>query len=200
MRDGWTPTTIGQIANVFSGYAFNSDLFHDSEGIPLIRIRDLPKRNETESFYLGEYQERFLVRNGDFLIGMDGEFRCYEWTGPEALLNQRVCRIQDFNLEAVVPRYVYFSVNQYLEKIEQNTGYTTVKHISAKQVLDIEIPLPPLSEQKRIVDLISSMDEYSQKLEFSLRTAKTLRSGLLANLLSGDHVIPSSYDRVIGEE
>jgi type I restriction enzyme, S subunit len=184
MRDGWLETPIGDVAQVLSGFAFKSELFNKSEGIPLIRIRDLPKRDSTEALYSGSYEDRYVVKKGDFLIGMDGEFHCYEWNGPDALLNQRVCRIQDFKIGRVVPRYIYFAVNQYLDKIEQDTGYTTVKHISAKQVLGITIPLPPLPEQKRIVDLISSVDSYIEALQRRLESAKRSRNAVLHELLT----------------
>ena len=184
MRDGWVETPIGDVAQVLSGFAFKSELFNKSDGIPLIRIRDLPKRNSTEALYPGSYEDRYVVKKGDFLIGMDGEFHCYEWNGPDALLNQRVCRIQDFKIGKVVPRYIYFAVNQYLDKIEQDTGYTTVKHISAKQVLGITIPLPPLPEQKRIVDLISSVDSYIEALQQQLESAKRSRNAVLHELLT----------------
>ena len=183
MRDSWVETPIGDVAQVLSGFAFKSELFNKSEGIPLIRIRDLPKRDSTEALYSGSYEDRYVVKKGDFLIGMDGEFHCYEWNGPRALLNQRVCRIQDFKIGRVVPRYIYFAVNQYLDKIEQDTGYTTVKHISAKQVLAIKIPLPPLSEQKRIVDLISSVDLYLESLRAALAKSISARKSALESQL-----------------
>ncbi len=184
MSEGWLETPIGDIAQVLSGFAFKSELFNKSEGIPLIRIRDLPKRNSTEALYSGSYEDRYVVKKGDFLIGMDGEFHCYEWNGPHALLNQRVCRIQDFKIGRVVPRYIYFAVNQYLDKIEQDTGYTTVKHISAKQVLGITIPLPPLSEQKRIVNLISSVDSYIEALEQQLGSVRSASNAHLEKIVS----------------
>jgi len=184
MRDGWIKTPIGDVAQVLSGFAFKSELFNESEGMPLIRIRDLPKRNQTEALYSGSYEDRYVVRQGDFLIGMDGEFHCYEWTGEDALLNQRVCRIQDFKINLVEPRFIYFAVNQYLDKIEQDTGYTTVKHISSKQILAINIPLPPIPEQKRIVDLISSVDSYIESLQQQLESAKRSRNAVLHELLT----------------
>jgi type I restriction enzyme, S subunit len=198
MRDGWVETPIGDVAQVLSGFAFKSELFNKSEGIPLIRIRDLPKRDSTEALYSGSYEDRYVVKKGDFLIGMDGEFHCYEWNGPDALLNQRVCRIQDFKIGRVVPRYIYFAVNQYLDKIEQDTGYTTVKHISAKQVLGITIPLPPLPEQKRIVDLISSVDSYIEALQHQLESAKRSRSAVLHELLTagGDDWVETTLGNV----
>jgi type I restriction enzyme S subunit len=199
MRDGWIKTPIGDVAQVLSGFAFKSELFNESEGMPLIRIRDLPKRNQTEARYLGSYEDRYVVSQGDFLIGMDGEFHCYEWCGEDALLNQRVCRIQDFNINLVEPRFIYFAVNQYLDKIEQDTGYTTVKHISSKQILAINIPLPPLPEQKRIVDLISSVDSYIETLQQQLESAKRSRNAVLHELLTegGDDWIERKLPDVV---
>ena len=37
------------------------------------------------SDYIGAYESKYLV-NKERLIGMDGEFRCYEWKGEQALL------------------------------------------------------------------------------------------------------------------
>jgi type I restriction enzyme S subunit len=89
-------------------------------------------------------------------------------------------------------------VNQYLDKIEQDTGYTTVKHISSKQILAINIPLPPLPEQKRIVDLISSVDSYIETLQQQLESAKKSRNAVLHELLTagGDNWVETTLGEV----
>ena len=198
MRDNWTETAISDVAEVLSGFAFKSELFSEIDGIPLIRIRDLQKRKFTEAGYTGDYEERYLVNSGDFLIGMDGGFRCYEWLGPKALLNQRVCRIQSFDELEVIPRFVFFLVNQYLEKIEESTSFTTVKHISVKQVKDIRFPLPPLAEQKRIVDIVSSVDTYIDALQQQVDAARTARNAVLHELLTaaGDDWTETTLDAI----
>ena len=70
--------------------------------------------------------------------------------------------------------------------------------MSASDLAAMTIMLPSLREQERIVDVVSSMDEAVGVSEAALSRAKTLRSGLLADLLSGDHEIPESYDRFLG--
>ncbi|MHB9118538.1 MAG: restriction endonuclease subunit S [Burkholderiales bacterium] len=139
-----------------SGFAFKTEYFTSDDGLPLIRIRDLPKAS-TEINYCGEYREEFLVEKGDYLIGMDGNFRCFRWQGPRGLLNQRVCRLRNFK-QAIDPEYVYYGIQKKLLKIEDTTSFVTVKHISAKQVQNIELPLPSLDEQHRIVDILSRAD------------------------------------------
>lgn len=144
---------LGELLEVQNGFAFKKEFFSDVEGKPLIRIRDIDK-GSTEAFYVGEYREEFLVHEGDYLIGMDGAFTCRKWTGPEALLNQRVCRLRNFSAR-VLPEYVFFGIQPALTAIEGTTSFVTVKHISGKQILDIELPLPDIQEQRRIVDILS---------------------------------------------
>ena len=46
----WLRVNIEEIAIVQNGYAFSSKFFNKEKGLPLIRIRDI-KRKETENFY-----------------------------------------------------------------------------------------------------------------------------------------------------
>jgi len=154
----WPKKKLGELLSVQNGFAFKSEMFNDqSRGIPIIRIRDLA-RGFSDTFYEGEHDRAFEVHNGNFLIGMDGEFRCYRWSGGKALLNQRVCRLQNFSPE-LNPSYVFYGINDHLEKIEGTTSFVTVKHLSSKQITEIEMPVPPMEEQDRIVRLLSEADE-----------------------------------------
>ena len=121
--------------------------------MPLVRIRSLKLGIEAETFFDGPYDDKYVVKAGDLLIGMDGEFGCYEWKGEPSLLNQRVCRLQDFTGQ-LIPKFLFYGVNDYLKAIEDVTGFTTVKHLSSKQILDIDFPVPPLPEQHRIVAIL----------------------------------------------
>ena len=55
-----------------------------------------------------------------------------------------------------------------------------------------------LLEQERIIGIISMIDEVIIKTELAICEAKNLRSGLLSDLLSGTHKIPTGYDKVMG--
>lgn len=144
---------IGDLCDVQSGYAFNSDLFNEAEGFPIIRIRDI-KPSKTKTKFIGEFKDDFIVNDGDLLIGMDGEFNVTIWNGGNALLNQRVCRLRNFN--GVHKDFVFRLIQKKLKEIEDNTNAVTVKHISGKQILDIQIPVPPLPIQEEIVAEIES--------------------------------------------
>ena len=59
-------------------------------------------------------------------------------------------------------RFVYRFLVKELKKIEDETPFVTVKHLSAKKINQINIPVPPVAEQERIVaelDLLSGIIE-----------------------------------------
>lgn len=152
MTVSWSFKKLGDLLSVQNGFAFDSKAF-GTAGMPLIRIRDLKAGVSTDTRYGAEFDPRYIVNAGDFLIGMDGEFGCYEWKGEPALLNQRVCRLLGFG-ETLEPRFLFYGINAHLKAIEDFTGYTTVKHLSSKQILAVEMLVPPRNEQRRIVAIL----------------------------------------------
>ncbi|MDD4979125.1 MAG: N-6 DNA methylase [Gallionella sp.] len=144
----YPPQALGDLLEIQSGFPFKSELFNEGSGFPIIRIRDI-KPNRTVTKYTGEYDSAFLVQNGDLLIGMDGEFNSVIWNGGPALLNQRVSKLHSF--KGCLKEYVALLIPKRLQEIEDGTYAVTVKHISGKQISAIEIPLPPLEVQKKIV-------------------------------------------------
>jgi len=151
----------------------------------LIRIRDLKNGSATVTRYNGAYDERFVVRKGDRLIGMDGEFRCYEWRGGEALLNQRVCRLVDFSDE-IDPEFVGFGINTHLKEIEDATPFVTVKHLSAKSIRGIEFSYPELPEQRRIVARIKECMERVGEVEELKSSSRVQQQYLSASLIESE--------------
>ena len=92
IRPQWSRVRLGDVAEVLNGFAFKSSQFSRDEGMPLIRIRDVGG-DGSDTKYTGEYDDRYLVRAGDLLVGMDGDFNCARWRAAPGLLNQRVCKV-----------------------------------------------------------------------------------------------------------
>jgi len=184
----WPTKKLCDVLDIQNGYAFDSKQFSSEEGMPLIRIRDISNGLKTVTNYAGEYKSIYVVRKGDFLIGMDGEFRCYEWKGEDALLNQRVCRLQNFSDE-LSAKFLSYGINKYLQDIEDVTGFTTVKHISASQIKNIEFPIPPIPEQQRIVSILdqafADIEKARANTEKNLKNVRELFDSYLNQVFSG---------------
>ncbi len=141
ISEKWLRVELSRAAEVQNGYAFSSSYFNHSEGLPLIRIRDI-NRPDTENLYSGEYSDEFIVLKNDILIGMDGDFNVSKWPGQKGLLNQRVCRLI-FTSEHYDKRFFFICLQPYLNAINEETSAVTVKHLSSKTIKQIPLPLPP---------------------------------------------------------
>ena len=97
-------------------------------------------------------------------------------------------------------KFVYPFLAAVLQKLhgQHVFDWQNKAHPSVIRTLYNNIPMAPLVEQKRIVDVVSSMDEVIQSTEQAVAAAKNLRAGLLSDLLSGEHEIPESYDKFVG--
>lgn len=183
MREGWDLVKLGSLCDIQNGFAFDSKLFNnDGKGLPLIRIRDI-KRGYSETFTTEECDNAYIVKDGDYLIGMDGEFNIGQWKSENALLNQRVCKLLPSS--KILPRFIYYYIPKALKDIEAKTAYATVKHLSSKQIKEISIPNLPLPEQQRIVDVLdqefAKIDALKANAEKSLQAAKDLFLQMLAH-------------------
>lgn len=170
-------------AKVQYGFAFNSKLFtDDSANIPLIRIRDvLPGKSST--YYLGEYSDEYIVKKGDILVGMDGNFNLEKWNDRNGLLNQRVCKIFTKDARMLLDGFLYHYLKPVLKKIENSIQGSTVKHLSAKVINGMEIPLPSIAVQEKIVGILDTLtgmiDNLQKELEQRQKQFEHYRDQLL---------------------
>lgn len=187
MKQNWTYKKLTDVCDIQYGYPFNSAHFSDSpfDGMPLIRIRDV-KDGQTSTYYKGDYPQEYIIHKGDYLVGMDGEFNIAPWKSDDALLNQRVCKISSKNKEVYVG-YLYRFLSKELKKIEDETPFVTVKHLSAKRLNQVSIPVPPLSTQSRIVSELDLLQSIIDKQKAQLEELDNLAQAIFYDMF-GDPV------------
>jgi type I restriction enzyme, S subunit len=186
---------LGELVEIVSGFAFKSAKFNDSgEGLPLVRIRDVV-RGYSDTFYSGEFDEKYIVADGDYLIGMDGEFNLAKWNGGKALLNQRVCKIGELD-QYLDKHYLSRFLPKALKDIEDTTPFVTVKHLSVKKIREIPIPLPPLAEQKRIAGILDAADALRAKRRESITQLDTLLQSTFLDMFGDPVTNPMKWEVV----
>lgn len=182
-------TPLSSVAKVQGGFAFKSKTF-TGEGIPVLKISNVRHRIVDTNHLVYVSQEiatsaqRYLVNDGDILISMTGSGpsapaslvgRVARYSGPDGryLINQRVGRIV-VNEALVDRRYIYYclsepAVQQTLVSIA--TGSANQVNISGTQIESLAIPLQPLPNQRRIVEILGTLDD---KIELIRKTNETL--------------------------
>ena len=140
-------------------------------------------------------QDRYGIQIGDLIMCEGGEpGRCAIWEAdiPNMKIQKALHRIRV--KKSVYNKFVYYlfslyAQNGYLEKFF--TG-TTIKHLTGQSLKSIEIPLPSLPEQQRIVYEIETRQTQAEAVEAriaeSLQKTEALRQSILKKAFSGELV------------
>lgn len=189
--DNWCWVAMGKLTAMKSGYPFDSHRFVSEPSDttrPLIRIRDVV-RGSTETFTDEECPDEYIITRGEILIGMDGDFNVAKWLSADALLNQRVCCIKSSS-SLYLDDFLFYYLPDPLKKINDATPSVTVKHLSTKTLAITPVPVPPLAEQRRIVERIESLfaklDEAKEKAQLVLDSFETRKAAILHKAFTGE--------------
>ena len=148
----WRERRVQEMAILINGFPFNSADFSDDDELPLVRIRDI-LGTSFETFVSPEVvPESAMVRDGDVVIGMDGDFNVVNWCRGPAALNQRLCLLRTTG--SADARFLAYALPAHLQVVNDLTYATTVKHLSSSQVRGIRMTAPDLREQRAIADYL----------------------------------------------
>jgi Restriction endonuclease S subunits len=177
---GWVRCHLGTVISVKNGYAFKSSDY-STEGVPLIRISDIQEGKVIlkNSVFIPKEKANldFTVQNGDLLIAMSGATtgKVGIYTGKEICLqNQRVGNFKILYPQLLNTRFRDFFVLSIRKQIE-DAGYGGAQpNISSSVLESFEIPLPPINEQRRIVEKLDRIFDRLRRVRDELSHIKKL--------------------------
>lgn len=197
VAENWVWVRLGAVCFFENGYAFKSDKFSSEKGIPVIRISNIKENNVDVDDCIKTLEEnideKFIVHQGDLLIAMSGAT-----TGKNgvymsaniAYLNQRVGNIKVKNKELLIEKFRNFYIANMQNEI-LNTAYGGAQpNISSQKMSVMTFPLPPLSEQQRIVErieeLFAKLDEAKERLQEVVDSFAVRKAAILHKAFTGE--------------
>ncbi len=197
LPEGWTAATIGEHADLLTGYAFKSDLYVSSaDGIKLlrgdnvaqgrIRWRNVMRYPASQSTVL----QRYYLQVGDFVIAMDRTWisagvKIAEISAADlpCLLVQRVARLRArFSLRQDLLRHL-FSGHRFEQYVKNVQTETAVPHISPGDIRNFDFLLPPMPEQRRIAAVLDAWDAAINVYERLISAQHIWRASIENNFL-----------------
>jgi len=138
---GWKQVNLFDVADVFYGYAFKSNMFCDDSSLnAVVRIRDI-QDNATATYTSEECSDKYLIKENSILVGMDGIFHMCLWNGDRAYLNQRVVKLNS-KYDKLCNYLLYMSIRPQVKFWEQVISGTTVAHLGDKHLRKMKVLIP----------------------------------------------------------
>jgi type I restriction enzyme S subunit len=200
MRKGWTETTIGNVTERLTDGSHYSPKTVD-QGFPYVTVRDLSegKINFATSARIDKESFEKLRKNGcapnigDVLFSKDGT------VGKVALVREQLDFVVLSSLAILSPdrrkvsseflAIILGSPDFQAEAIGSKTGLA-IKRVVLKTLKHLSLNLPPLHEQKRIVDLITAVDIVCSLSLANLENLKRLKSSLESEVFDSEDISP----------
>lgn len=185
--EGWSTIKLGEVVEITSSKrVYLSD--YVEEGVPFYRSKEIIQRFQRQSIstelFITEDKYNYIEKRfgapkeGDLLVTSVGTLgiplmvtksdRFYFKDG-------NLTWFRNYDTDRIYPKYLYFWFQSTVGKqaIEQSKIGSTQQAITIIALKNIQITLPPISQQIRIASLFSSLDD---KIELNLQMNKTLEA------------------------
>ncbi len=195
---GWQRAKVGSFLKLKNGYAFKSTDYVDAgeDTVPVIRISDIKidGANAESAIHISirKAMKGFEIKDGDQLIAMSGattgKVGIYRGDSP-AYQNQRVGNLKLISEENFNKQFKNYLIREKSQVILDVAHGGAQPNVSAKGVEELEVLVPPLPEQKRIVEkldsLLAQVETIQQRLNNLPDIIKRFRQSVLAAAVSG---------------
>lgn len=184
---GWTLLQVSDICKLQNGNSFKPHEW-DTQGLPIIRIQNL-NGSDNYNYFSGVPQDKWLVEPGQLLFSWAGtkgvSFGPFIWNGPKGVLNQHIYKV--FANENVHGHWLYLALLHITQKIEaQAHGFkSTLLHVQKKDIDNQFVLTPPVAEQKKIAEILSTWDKAISVTEKLLANSQQQKKALMQQLLTG---------------
>ena len=177
-QPNWQTKKLGEICDLQNCYAFSSKDYVEGSNTMNFRMSQIRPDGSVDldnnpkylpDSYAKVYKD-FLLKDGDIVIAMTdmatetkilGVPTIVKTDDRNLLLNQRVGKLYNLNERTVcIPFLKYVLNSQQVNQYYKSLGRGGLQiNISKQDILNVEIPLPPIAEQKRIVKNLDGVFE-----------------------------------------
>ena len=196
----WEVKELTNLITIKHGFAFKGEYFSSTPNGKILltpgnfhRDGHLYFGSKTK-YYTGEIPEEYILSNDDLLIVMTDLTAEMTILGNTLILsdsnvnlhNQRIGKIgfsdEDFHLDFLNLLMNFRYVKEFVKLTA--TG-TTVRHTSPTKIMDCDVPIPSLPEQRKIASIISCIQSNIEEQQHKLHQTQSLKKSLMQDLLTG---------------
>jgi len=200
----WNVMEFGEVFDFQRGFSYRkSDLSEEPTDIRFITIDDIEKeggiKGDAKPTYLREEIQvinRFLLREGDLLIANTDMSKGFIIGAPlyidKNIVRQSKYITYSMDLTKLLPTreidtkfFFYFLSWSRIRRLMKSFAHgTNVLHLNHNLVKRINVPFPPLEEQRSIAEVLSSVDQAIEAVDRLIQKLEHIKRVLMQELLT----------------
>jgi type I restriction enzyme S subunit len=185
IASSWIKCRLGDVLTLINGRAYKKHEMIDA-GVPILRIQNLNGGNNW--FYSDlKLQENKYCHKGDLLFAWSATFGPYWAKWEKTIFHYHIWNI--IPSDAMTKEFAFYELLRITKDIKAAAHGVAMPHITKGGMEDWKITLPPIAEQKRIVEkldsLLAQVETIQQRLNNLPKIIKRFRQSVLAAAVSG---------------
>ena len=168
LPNGWEWARLAEPCDIINGFTplkTNSNYWNNGT-IPWFTVDDIHKQGRRIKATQKYITEQSLCKNSNRILPINTVLICctasvgeYAITEIPLTTNQQFngLVIKDEYKDLISPEFLYKLVQTFKSRLINIAGKTTINFVSVKKLGNLLIPIPPLAEQRRIVDRLESL-------------------------------------------
>lgn len=179
---GWEWVRLSDLMEVINGRAYKK---HEmlQEGTPLLRVGNLFTSNEWYYSVL-KLDENKYIDNGDLIYAWSASFGPFIWTGKKVIYHYHIWKLKLFAEELSDKFFIHDFLLSITDKIKSQGNGIAMLHMTKERMEQQVIALPPVNEQKNIVQKIRGLMSLCDQLEQHSLTSLDAHQQLVETLLT----------------
>jgi type I restriction enzyme S subunit len=188
---GYKEEKLGDICNFYLGLTYTPK--YVDEGVPFLSVKDITKGylsfEKTKYISYEEFESstsNAKPKKGDVIFGRVGTL------GRPLIVETDIdfCIFVSLGFirvnDKLHNRYLkqWMSSHYFTKQVDSKVIGSAQKNLNVGWLRNFKIPLPPLQEQEKIADILSTADDKIDAITTQIEKAETLKKGLLQKLLS----------------
>jgi len=195
MKANWQTKKLGEVCDIINGSTplRSNKGFWENGNVPWFTIDDIRDQGRIIKSTKQKITEKALSKNRTLpketvLLCCTASVGEYAITEIDLTTNQQFNGFVVKNKKILNPFFLFYFSSTLKDQLLSLSGKTTIDFIPISRVKEIEIPLPPLPEQHRIVKILDEafgkIEKAKENIEKNFKNSKELFESYLENIIS----------------
>lgn len=201
--EGWLREPLCDVADVRTGIAKGKKDLKNPVSVPYLRVANVQDGHldltVIKNICVEPYQvERYRLKEGDVLMTEGGDFdklgRGDVWKGQiDPCLHQNHVFCVRANQKIILPYFLSslsgssYGKFYFLSCAKKSTNLAS---INSTQLKEFPVLIPPISEQRKIISILSTWDKAIETVKKLIENSKAQKKALMQQLLTGKRRLP----------
>ena len=183
----WDVVKLIDIADIIMGQSPPSSSYNDSDGLPFLQgkadfgdIEPIITKYTTKPSKISE--------KGDILFTVRAPVGDMNWCNTTCCIGRGIAALRP--KDKVIPKFLHYQLDKLRSNLNQLSQGSIFTAINSKELKNFPVVLPPLDEQKEIVNILYKLDLNISQFSDHILYTSNLKKKLTNNFISGKLIIP----------